>query len=117
MQARFDNRVVIVTGGARGLGRGYALLLAARGAKVVVNDIGGSMRGEGIDVGPAEQVVREIKAAGGEAVACTDSVATPQGGKAIIEAALDRYGRVDVLIHNAGNVGRGALDEISQEDF
>ena len=116
-ELRFDDRVAVVTGAGRGLGRGYALLLASRGAKVVVNDIGGSMSGEGVDAGPAQQVVQEIKAAGGEAVACTESVATPPGGKAIIEAALDRYGRVDILIHNAGNVRRGALDEISEEDF
>jgi NAD(P)-dependent dehydrogenase (short-subunit alcohol dehydrogenase family) len=116
-ELRFDGRVAVITGAGRGLGRCYALLLAARGAKVVVNDIGASMNGEGLDVGPAEEVVQAIKAAGGEAVACTDSVATPAGGKAIIQAALDHYGRVDIVIHNAGNVRRGAMDEISQEDF
>jgi NAD(P)-dependent dehydrogenase (short-subunit alcohol dehydrogenase family) len=116
-ELRFDDRVVVITGAGRGLGRAYALLLASRGAKVVVNDIGASMSGEGLDVGPAEEVVQAIKAAGGEAVACTESVATPQGGKAIIQSALDHYGRVDVVVHNAGNVRRGAMDEISQEDF
>jgi NAD(P)-dependent dehydrogenase (short-subunit alcohol dehydrogenase family) len=116
-ELRFDDRVAVITGAARGLGRAYALLLASRGAKVVVNDIGAAMNGEGLDVGPAEELVRDIKAAGGEAVACTDSVATPQGGKQIIQAALDTWGRVDVVIHNAGNVRRGAMDEISQEDF
>jgi NAD(P)-dependent dehydrogenase (short-subunit alcohol dehydrogenase family) len=114
---RYDDRVAVITGAARGLGRGYAHLLASRGAKVVVNDIGGSMRGEGLDAGPAEAVVQEIKAAGGEAVACTDSVATPEGGKKIIQAAMDHYGRVDIVIHNAGNVRRGSLSEISDEDF
>jgi NAD(P)-dependent dehydrogenase (short-subunit alcohol dehydrogenase family) len=114
---RFDGRVAVVTGGGRGLGREYALLLAARGAKVVVNDPGGSIKGDGDDASPAQAVVKEIKDAGGEAVACTDSVATPQGGKAIIQAALDSYGRIDVLIHNAGNVRRGSLKELSYEDF
>jgi NAD(P)-dependent dehydrogenase (short-subunit alcohol dehydrogenase family) len=116
-ELRFDDRVAIVTGAGRGLGRAYAHLLAARGAKVIINDIGAAMSGEGLDPGPAEQVVQEIKAAGGEAVACTDSVATPQGGKAIIEAAMDHYRRLDILVHNAGNVRRGAMDEISVEDF
>lgn len=114
---RFNDRVAVITGAGRGLGRVYALLLASRGAKVVVNDIGASMSGEGLDVGPAEEVVQAIKAAGGQAVSCTDSVATPQGGKAIIQSALDHYGRLDIVIHNAGNVRRGAMDEISQEDF
>ena len=116
-ERRFDGRVVVITGAGRGLGREYALLLAAKGAKVVVDDPGGAMSGEGGDQGPAEAVVAEIKAAGGEAVACLDSVATPEGGAAIIQAALDRYGRIDVLIHNAGNVRYGALDQISYEDF
>jgi NAD(P)-dependent dehydrogenase (short-subunit alcohol dehydrogenase family) len=109
--------VAVVTGGGRGLGREYALLLASRGAKVVVNDPGSSIKGDGGDASPAQAVVNEIKAAGGEAVACTDSVATLQGGKAIIQAALDSYGRIDVLIHNAGNVRRGSLKELSYEDF
>jgi NAD(P)-dependent dehydrogenase (short-subunit alcohol dehydrogenase family) len=114
---RFDGRVAVITGAGRGLGRAYALLLASRGAKVVVNDPGASLKGDGIDVGPAEEVVREIKAAGGEAVACTESVATPEGGKAIIQSALDHYGRIDILIHNAGIVRRGSLQELTYEDF
>ena len=116
-ELRFDGRVAVITGAGRGLGREYALLLASRGAKVVVNDNGSSIKGETSDEGPAHDVVRQIEAAGGEAVACTDSVATPEGGRAIVQAALDRYGRVDILIHNAGNVRYGALDEIPQEDF
>src|SRR5271166_3891909 len=114
---RFDGRVAVITGSGRGLGRSYAMLLASRGAKVVVNDPGGGLAGEGADAGPAERVVNEITAAGGEAVACTASVATRQGGEAIIQTALGHYGRVDVLIHNAGNVRRGSLKEMSHEDF
>lgn len=116
-ELRFDDRVAVVTGAGRGLGRAYAQLLAARGAKVVVNDPGGSLAGEGDDVGPAEQVVNEITSAGGEAVASTESVATPHGGEAIIQTALDHYGRLDILIHNAGNVRRASLKEMSYEDF
>lgn len=116
-ELRFDDRVAVITGAGRGLGRSYALLLASRGAKVVVNDLGVGMRGEGVDKGPAEEVVAEIKAAGGEAVASTDSVATPEGGKAIIDTALRAFGRIDVLVHNAGNVRRGSLKELSYEDF
>src|SRR5579872_2098789 len=109
-ERRFDGRVAVITGGGRGLGREYALLLASKGAKIVVNDLGGSVRGDGADAGPANDVVREIKAAGGDAVACTDSVATSAGGKAIIDAALDHYRRIDILIHNAGNVRYGSLE-------
>ena len=113
----FENRVAVITGAGRGLGRAYAMLLASKGAKVVVNDVGASIRGEGPDAGPAEEVVKEIKAAGGEAVASTDTVATPEGGKAIIQKAIDAYGKIDILIHNAGNVRYGSLKEISYEDF
>jgi NAD(P)-dependent dehydrogenase (short-subunit alcohol dehydrogenase family) len=114
---RFDDRVAVVTGGGRGLGRSYALLLASQGAKVVVNDPGGSIGGDGTDAAPADEVVREITAAGGEAVASTDSVATPEGGRAIVGTALERYGRIDILVHNAGNVRRASLKEMSYDDF
>ncbi|MCB0940473.1 MAG: SDR family NAD(P)-dependent oxidoreductase [Mycobacterium sp.] len=114
---RFDDRVAVVTGGGRGLGREYAMLLASRGARVVVNDPGGAMSGDGIDDGPAGQVVEEIRVAGGEATACTESVATAEGGQAIIDAALEHYGRLDILIHNAGNVRRAPLSEMSYDDF
>lgn len=114
---RFDGRVAIVTGAGRGLGRSYALLLASRGARVVVNDSGGALSGDGINAGPAHEVVQEITAAGGQAIACTDSVATPAGGRAIIDAALQEYGRVDVLIHNAGNVRRAPLRDMTSDDF
>ena len=116
-QLRFDNRVAVITGAGRGLGRAYALELASRGAKVVINDVGGSLQGHGADAGPAQEVVDEIRAAGGEAVACTASVATVEGGKAIIQTAIDHFGRIDILIHNAGNVRRGSLKEMSYEDF
>src|ERR1700758_902134 len=114
---RFDDRVAVVTGGGRGLGRCYATLLASQGAKVVVNDPGGGLTGDGTDGAPADDVVREIVAAGGQAVASTDSVSTAAGGKAIIDAALDMYGRVDILVHNAGIVRRASLKEMSYEDF
>ena len=114
---RFDGRVAVVTGGGRGLGRSYALLLASQGAKVVVNDPGGDLSGDGADAGPADAVVREIASAGGEATASTDSVATPAGGKAIIDTALDRYGRIDILVHNAGIVRRASLKQMSYDDF
>ena len=116
-ELRFDNRVAVITGAGRGLGRAYALLLASKGAKVVVNDPGVSLQGEGVDIGPAQEVVNEIVAAGGIAVACTASVATPEGGQAIIQTALDHYGSIDILIHNAGNVRRGSLKEMSYDDF
>jgi NAD(P)-dependent dehydrogenase (short-subunit alcohol dehydrogenase family) len=116
-EMRFDGRVAVITGAGRGLGREYALLLASKGAKVVVNDLGAELNGEGVDAGPAEQVVQEIKVAGGEAIACTDSVATAAGGRAIVEKALDRYGRIDILIPNAGNLRYAPMKEMSREDF
>lgn len=116
-ELRFDNRVAVITGGGRGLGRAYALLLAERGAKIVVNDLGVSMKGDDASAGPAEEVAQEIRAAGGEAVANTDTVATPEGGKAIIGAALDAFGRVDIVIHSAGNVRKAPLRDMSYEDF
>jgi NAD(P)-dependent dehydrogenase (short-subunit alcohol dehydrogenase family) len=116
-ELRFDDRVAVVTGAGRGLGREYALLLAERGAKVVVNDAGGSLEGDGTDGTTADTVVAEIVAAGGQAVACSDSVATETGGAAIVDAALDHYGRIDVLIHNAGIVRRAPLRDMTGEDF
>jgi NAD(P)-dependent dehydrogenase (short-subunit alcohol dehydrogenase family) len=98
----FDGRVAIVTGAGGGLGREHALLLASRGARVVVNDVGGSVSGEGGDAGPAQRVVDEINAAGGEAVPDTNSVATPEGGAAIVANALEHFGQVDIVVNNAG---------------
>lgn len=116
-ELRFDGRVAVITGGGRGLGRAYALLLAERGAKIVINDPGVSMSGDATDEGPADALVAEIRALGGEAVASLDSVATPEGAKAIVQTALDAFGRADILIHSAGNVRRGLLTEISYDDF
>jgi NAD(P)-dependent dehydrogenase (short-subunit alcohol dehydrogenase family) len=98
----FDGKVAIITGAGGGLGKQHALSLASRGALVVVNDLGGAVDGSGSDAGAAQLVVDEIKAAGGEAVANTDSVATPEGGESIVQTALDAYGRIDIVVNNAG---------------
>ena len=98
----FDNRVAIVTGAGGGLGREHALLLTERGCRVVVNDLGGSLSGEGGDAGPADAVAKEIEALGGVAVADTNSVGTPEGGEAIVQTALDAFGRIDIIVNNAG---------------
>jgi NAD(P)-dependent dehydrogenase (short-subunit alcohol dehydrogenase family) len=98
----FDGKVAIITGAGGGLGKQHALLLASRGARIVVNDVGGSVSGEGADKSPAELVVQEIRARGGEAVSDTNSVSTPEGGQAIVQTAIDAYERVDIVINNAG---------------
>ena len=98
----YDGKVAIITGAGGGLGRQHALLLAKRGALVVVNDLGGNIDGTGGDASAAQKVVDEIKAAGGEAVADHNSVATPEGGAAIVKTAVDTFGRVDIVINNAG---------------
>lgn len=98
----FDGKVAIITGAGGGLGRSHSLELAKRGALIVVNDLGGSMDGTGENASAAQKVVDEIKAAGGEAVANHDSVATPEGGEAIVQTAIDAFGRVDIVINNAG---------------
>jgi NAD(P)-dependent dehydrogenase (short-subunit alcohol dehydrogenase family) len=97
-----DGRVAIVTGAGRGIGREHALLFAAEGAKVVVNDLGGANDGSGSDAGPAQEVVAEISAAGGTAVANTDNVADWAGAKALVDQAVAEFGRLDVLVNNAG---------------
>ncbi|MDY6935223.1 MAG: SDR family oxidoreductase [Spirochaetota bacterium] len=101
-EVRYDGRVAVVTGAGRGLGRCHALLLGSRGAKVVVNDMGGSVDGTGQEKSPADLVVDEIKAAGGEAVADYNGVHTSEGGKGIIETATKAFGKVDILVNNAG---------------
>jgi NAD(P)-dependent dehydrogenase (short-subunit alcohol dehydrogenase family) len=101
-EVRFDGRVAIVTGAGGGLGRSHALMLASRGAKVVVNDLGGTFDGTGSGTSMADKVVEEIRAAGGEAVANYDGVDTWAGGEAIVKTALDAFGKVDILINNAG---------------
>ncbi|HEX6238017.1 MAG TPA: SDR family oxidoreductase [Acidimicrobiales bacterium] len=98
----FDGKVAVITGAGGGLGRSHALELARRGARVVVNDLGGSVEGTGSDATAAQAVVDEITGAGGEAVANHDSVASPDGGAAIVQTALDAYGRVDIIVNNAG---------------
>ncbi|KRA59104.1 hypothetical protein ASD89_24695 [Caulobacter sp. Root656] len=114
---RFDDKVVVVTGAGNGLGRTYALQLAQRGAKVVVNDLGGSTDGKGDDRSAASRVVEEIRAAGGEATANFDSVATQAGGANIIKTALDAYGGVDAVIANAGILRDRSFSKLSQEEL
>jgi 3-hydroxyacyl-CoA dehydrogenase/3a,7a,12a-trihydroxy-5b-cholest-24-enoyl-CoA hydratase len=114
MTLRFDNRVVIVTGAGQGLGRSHALEFARRGAKVVVNDLGGASTGGGADGSVAQQVVDVIKAAGGEAVANTDSV---EQGDRLVACAMDTYGRVDVVVNNAGILRDASFAKMSDEDW
>jgi NAD(P)-dependent dehydrogenase (short-subunit alcohol dehydrogenase family) len=114
---RFNDRVAIVTGAGGGLGRTYALDLGARGARVVVNDLGGRPDGTGAGHNMADTVVDEIRKAGGEAVANYDSVSTPEGGEAIVKTALDQFGRVDIVINNAGILRDKTFAKLAPEDL
>jgi NAD(P)-dependent dehydrogenase (short-subunit alcohol dehydrogenase family) len=113
----FGGRVAVVTGAGRGIGRGYALLLGQRGAKVVVNDLGGSTKGTGHDPGPAQDVADEITKAGGTAIANSSDVSTVEGGQAAVDAAVIEWGRVDIVVNNAGNVLYGAMPEVDIDIF
>ena len=114
-EIRFEGRVAVVTGAGNGLGRRYALDLAARGAAVVVNDIGGRTDGRGGSREPADEVVARIQAAGGRAVASYDSVATRAGGQAIIDRAIEAFGRVDIVINNAGILRNARFEALTDE--
>jgi NAD(P)-dependent dehydrogenase (short-subunit alcohol dehydrogenase family) len=113
----FEGRVAVVTGAGRGIGRGYALLLAERGAKVVVNDIGGTTEGIGTDPEPARSVAREITDAGGTAIPDTHDVSAVGGGQALIDAAVREFGRIDIVINNAGTVRWAALPEADADNL
>ena len=112
-----EGKVAIVTGAGRGIGRGIALLLAQEGARVVVNDVGASLDGSGTDVGPAQSVVNEIAAAGGQAIANTLSVTEPANADVIVKAAVDAFGRVDILVNNAGILRDRIFHKMSWSDW
>ncbi|WP_393055211.1 SDR family oxidoreductase [Streptomyces sp. LN549] len=110
-------RVAVVTGAGRGLGRAHALALAAEGAKVVVNDLGVGLDGSGSGTGPAQQVVKEIRAAGGEAVAHNGDIATSEGAASLVATALDSFGRLDTLVNNAGFLRDRMLVNLDEDDW
>jgi len=112
-----EGKVAVVTGAGRGIGRGEAIALAEAGAKVVVNDLGGGGDGVGSDAAPAQQVVEEIKAAGGEAVASLDSVAEVESAERIIQTAIDNFGRIDILVNNAGILRDRMVFNMSDEEW
>jgi len=114
---RFDDRVAIITGAGGGLGRTYALEIARRGGKVVVNDLGGKMDGTGASSSMADEVVKEITEAGGTAVANYDSVSEPAGGEAIVQTALDNFGKVDIVVNNAGILRDKTFVKLTPEEL
>jgi NAD(P)-dependent dehydrogenase (short-subunit alcohol dehydrogenase family) len=116
-EIRFDDRVAVVTGAGGGLGKAYALELARRGAKVVVNDLGVDVAGKGRGSSMADEVVKQIVESGGTAVASYDSVATPEGGEAIVKAAIDTFGKVDIVINNAGILRDKSFSKLSPEEL
>jgi len=117
MGDRLKGKVAVVTGAGRGIGRGIALLMAEEGAKVVVNDLGGAGDGSGASTSPADEVVAEIKKAGGEAVASYNSVATVGGGENIIKTAIDNFGKIDILVNNAGILRDRMIFNMSPEEW
>jgi NAD(P)-dependent dehydrogenase (short-subunit alcohol dehydrogenase family) len=112
-----DGRVAIITGAGRGIGREHALLFAAEGAKVVINDLGGAMDGSGTDASPAEQVVQEITALGGEAIANADNVADWDGGRRLVQSAIDAFGDLHVLVNNAGILRDRVIVNMSEAEW
>ncbi|MBU2512418.1 SDR family oxidoreductase [bacterium] len=116
-EINYDGKVAIITGAGAGLGKTYALEFAKRGAKVVVNDLGGSRDGSGADTRAADQVVDEIKAAGGEAAPNYDSVATKEGGENIVKTAVDNFGKVDIIVNNAGILRDKSIVKMSKDEW
>ena len=114
---KLDGKVAAITGSGRGIGRGIALLMAKEGAKVVVNDLGASVHGEGADKTPAQQVVEEIKKAGGQAVANADNIATVKGGESLVQAAVDSFGKLDILVNCAGILRDRMIFNMTEEEW
>src|SRR4051795_379837 len=112
-----DGRIAIITGAGRGIGREHALLFASEGAKVVVNDLGGAMDGSGDDRTPAQQVVDEVRAMGGEAIANADNVADWEGGQRLVQSAIDAFGDLHVLVNNAGILRDRVLVNMTEEEW